>query len=319
METQPLRQDLLSRAAQGRLRFRRETWRLLFLISPSLFWLVVFFLLPLLLVLAISFGQRGTYGGVRWDLTLENYTRFFDPLYLRIFGRTVVIALTTTVICLVIGYPLAYFIATRPPAWRNGLLLLLMIPFWTNFLIRTYAWLLILRDQGIINVLWTTALHDFLAQAATAVPLPVWGPLLEATSTPLPLFGTDLAIIVGLVYGWLPDMVLPCYAAIERLDFSLVEAAQDLYANRLKSFLRVILPLTMSGVVAGSVLVFIPSLGAYITPDLLGGAKSVMIGNVIYSQFMSARDYPFGSAISFVLMTVMLVGTLIYFRLGTES
>jgi spermidine/putrescine transport system permease protein len=299
-------------------RSRRETWRLLFLISPSLFWLVVFFLFPLLLVLGISFGQRGTYGGVRWDLTLDNYVRFFDPLYLRIFGRTVIIALVTTVICLLAGYPLAYFIATRPPGRRNAMLLLLMIPFWTNFLIRTYAWLLILRDQGIINILWTGALHSFLSQAATAVPLPIWGPLLEATAVSLKLFGTDGAIIVGLVYAWLPDMVLPCYAAVERLDYSLVEAAQDLYANRLKSFLRVIFPLTMPGIVAGSILVFIPSLGAYITPDLLGGAKSIMIGNVIYSQFMSARDYPFGSAVSFVLMAVMLIGTLVYFRMGAE-
>ncbi|MBE9472790.1 MAG: ABC transporter permease [Chloroflexi bacterium] len=310
--------DQSLRQAQGKLRSRRETWRLLFLISPSLFWLIVFFLVPLLLVLAISFGQRGTYGGVRWDLTLENYARFFDPLYLRIFGRTIVVALTTTAICLLAGYPLAYFIATRPPSRRNALLLLLMIPFWTNFLIRTYAWLLILRDQGVINTIWTTALHGFLAQAALAVPLPIWGPLLEATAAPLHLFGTDGAIIVGLVYGWLPDMVLPCYASIEQFDFSLVEAAQDLYANRFKSFMRVILPLTMPGIVAGSILVFIPSLGAYVTPDLLGGAKSVMIGNIIYSQFMSARDYPFGSAISFVLMAVMLIGTLIYFRLGTE-
>jgi spermidine/putrescine transport system permease protein len=299
-------------------RSRREIWRLLFLIFPSLFWLVVFFMIPLLLVFAISFGQRGTYGGVEWVLSLRNYLRFFDPLYLRIFGRTVVIALATTVICLLAGYPLAYFIATRPPRWRNGLLLLLMIPFWTNFLIRTYAWLLILRDQGVINTLWTGALHGFMAQVAMAVPLPIWGPLLEATSVPLHFFGTDGAIIVGLVYGWLPDMVLPCYASIERLDFSLVEAAQDLYANRVRSFLRVVLPLTMPGIVAGSVLVFIPSLGAYVTPDLLGGAKSIMIGNVIYSQFMSARDYPFGSAISFVLMSVMLIGTLIYFRMGVE-
>ena len=299
-------------------RSRRETVRLLFLISPSLFWLIVFFLIPLLLVLAISFGQRGTYGGVRWDLTLENYTRFFDSLYLRIFGRTIVIALTTTVICLLVGYPLAYFIATRPPHWRNALLLLLMIPFWTNFLIRTYAWLLILRDQGVINTFWTDALHNFLAYVATVAPLPLWSPLLKATSVPLNLFGTDGAIIVGLVYGWLPDMVLPCYAAIERLDFSLVEAAQDLYANRVRSFLRVVLPLTMPGIVAGSVLVFIPSLGAYVTPDLLGGAKSIMMGNVIYSQFMSARDYPFGSAVSFVLMAVMLIGTLVYFRMGVE-
>lgn len=298
---------------------RRKTWRLLFLISPSLFWLLLFFLIPLLLVLAISFGQRGTYGGVQWNLTLENYARFFDPLYLRIFVRTVIIALTTTVLCLLIGYPLAYFIATRPTRWRNALLLLLMVPFWTNFLIRTYAWLLLLRDQGFINTFWTGGLHSFLLWLSVAAPLPIWGTLLEHTSKALPLFGTDLAIIIGLVYGWLPDMVLPCYAAIEQLDYSLVEAAQDLYANQVRSFIRVVLPLTASGIVAGSVLVFIPSLGAYITPDMLGGAKSVMIGNVIYSQFMSARDYPFGSAISLVLMAIMLVGTLIYFRTGAGS
>jgi len=299
-------------------RSRRETLRLFFLISPSLFWLVVFFLIPLLLVFAISFGQRGTYGGVKWVLNLQNYLRFFDPLYLRIFGRTFYIAAVTTLICLITGYPLAYFIATRPPRWRNGLILLLMVPFWTNFLVRTYAWILILRDAGLINTFWTGSLHATLLHLSGLVPLPIWEPLLHVTAHPLALFGTDWAIIIGLVYGWLPDMVLPCYAAIERFDFSLVEAAQDLYANRLKSFLRVILPLTMSGIVAGSVLVFIPSLGAYVTPDLLGGAKSIMIGNVIYSQFMSARDYPFGSAISFVLMAVMLVGTLIYFRMGTE-
>lgn len=299
-------------------RSRRETWRLLFLISPSLFWLIIFFLIPLLLVFAISFGQRGMYGGVRWDLTLKNYARFFDPLYLRIFYRTVVIAVTTTILCLVIGYPQAYFIATRSPRWRNALLLLLMIPFWTNFLVRTYAWLFLLRDQGFINTFWTSGLHGFLLWLAATMPLPIWDALLQATSTPLPLFGTDGAIITGLVYDWLPEMVLPCYAAIERLDYSLIEAAQDLYANRFKTFTRVILPLTMPGIVAGSVLVFIPSLGAYVVPDLLGGAKSIMIGNVIHSQFMAVRDYPFGAAISFVVMTAMLIGSLIYFRMGSE-
>jgi len=300
-----------------RPRARREIIRLLVLIGPSLLYLVTFFLVPLFLVFAMSFGERGTYGGVRWVLNLGNYARFFDPLYLRIFGRTVYIAAATMLLCLLIGYPLAYFIATRSPRWRNGLLLLLMIPFWTNFLVRTYAWLLLLRDAGLINTVWTGALHNALLGLAGAVPLPIWQPLLEATANPLPLFGTDRAIIIGLVYAWLPEMVLPCYAAIERLDFSIVEAAQDLYANRFKSFTRVILPMTMPGVVAGSILVFIPSLGAYVTPDLLGGAKTIMMGNVIYSQFMSARDYPFGSAVSFVLMAVMLVGTLIYFRLGT--
>jgi len=298
---------------------RRERLLLLFLIAPSLIWLLVFFLAPLMLVFAISFGERGTYGGVIWNLSLNNYARFFDPLYLRIAGRTVLIASITTLVCLLIGYPAAYFIATRPPRWRNSLIVLLMIPFWTNFLVRTYAWLVILRDQGLFNTFWTGAFHTALVQMAAAIPIPVWQPLLNATASPLALFGTDFAVILGLVYGWLPDMALPCYAAIERLDFSLVEAAQDLYANRFKSFTRVILPLTLPGIAAGSVLVFIPSLGAYVTPDLLGGAKTVMLGNVIYSQFMHARDYPFGAAISFVLMALMVVGTLVYFRRGVSS
>jgi spermidine/putrescine transport system permease protein len=300
----------------------RGKWRLFGLIFPSLFWLVVFFAIPLVLVLAMSFGERGTYGGVEWNLNLENFIRFLnpqDPLYLRIFGRTFYIAGITTLLCFLIGYPLAFWIASQPTEKRNTLLLLLMVPFWTNFLVRTYAWILILRDQGLINTVWTGALHTGLMNLDHFLP---WLPLesiIQATTNPIPLFGTDAAIIIGLVYGWLPDMVLPCYAAIERFDFSLVEAAQDLYANRVQAFLRVIFPLTLSGVVAGSILVFIPSLGAYVTPDLLGGAKTVMIGNVIYSQFMSARDYPFGAAISFVLMAMMLVGTLIYFRMSVGA
>ncbi len=296
---------------------KAHKWRVLGLVFPSLFWLVIFFAIPLLLVLAMSFGERGTYGGVVWNLNIENFLRFIsleDPLYLRIFGRTLYIAAITTVICFIIGYPLAFWIASQSQARRNTLLLLLMVPFWTNFLVRTYAWILILRDQGVVNTIWTGHFHNLVVNLMSTLP---WLPLewlVQATANPLPIFGTTLAIIIGLVYGWLPDMVLPCYAAIERFDYSLVEAAQDLYANRVKAFLRVIFPLTLPGVVAGSILVFIPSLGAYVTPDLLGGAKSVMIGNVIYSQFMSARDYPFGAAISFVLMTMMLAGTLIYFR-----
>lgn len=296
----------------------RRNWRLFGLIFPSLFWLVIFFLIPLFLVMAMSFGKRGTYGGVIWSLNLENFGRFLnpaDPLYLRIFFRTILIAGITTFVAFLLGYPLAFWIASFPSNRRNTLILLLMIPFWTNFLIRTYAWILILRDQGMVNTLWTGMINNLFVALQAAIPyLPLEG-LINATSRPLPLFGTDLAIIIGLVYAWLPDMVLPCYASVERLDSSLVEAAQDLYANRVRSFLKVVFPLTLPGVVAGSILVFIPSLGAYVTPDLLGGAKSIMIGNVIYSQFMSARDYPFGAAISFILMTIMLFGTLIYFRL----
>lgn len=294
-----------------------RNWRLFGLILPSLFWLVVFFAIPLLLVLAMSFGERGTYGGVVWNLNIQNFIRFLnpqDPLYLKIFGRTLYIAAMATLVSFLIGYPLAFWIASQPAKKRNTLLLMLMIPFWTNFLVRTYAWILILRDQGLVNSIWTGALHTWVISLASTIPwLPLDG-LTQLTANPLPLFGTDFAIIIGLVYGWLPDMVLPCYAVVEKLDHSLVEAAQDLYANRVKAFLKVIFPLTLPGVVAGSILVFIPSLGAYVTPDLLGGAKTIMIGNVIYSQFMSARDYPFGAAISFVLMAIMLIGTLIYFR-----
>jgi spermidine/putrescine transport system permease protein len=278
--------------------FRRPGFQTLVLIFPSLFWLVIFFSLPLIIVFVYSFLKRGPYGQLVWEFNLGNYARFLDPLYLKIFVRSFKIAGLTTVVCFLLGYPMAYWIATRPAKWRNTLLLLLMIPFWTNFLVRTYAWVLILRDTGLIN------------QALMGLGL---------ISEPLPIFGTDLAIIIGLVYGWFPDMVLPCYAAIERLDFSLVEAAQDLYANEVRSFARVIFPLTLPGVIAGSILVFIPSLGAYVTPDLLGGAKSVMIGNVIQSQFLTVRDYPFGSAFSFALMAMMLVATLIYFRMGART
>jgi len=280
-------------------RIRRSLgFRILVLLSPSLFWLIVFFVVPLLIVFIYSFLKRGPYGDIRWQFNLQNYVRFFDPLYLKIFLRSFKIAGITTVICFLLGYPMAYWLATRPKKWRNTLLLLIMIPFWTNFLIRTYAWILILQDTGLVN--------QFLQN-------------LGIISQPLPLFGTETAVIIGLVYGWFPDMVLPCYAALERLDFSLVEAAEDLYANELRAFLRVIFPLSLPGVVAGSILVFVPSLGAYITSDLLGGAKSVMIGNVIQSQFLTVRDYPFGSAFSFVLMVIMLIATLLYFRVGART
>ena len=229
-----------------------------------------------------------------WQFTTENFARVFDPLYLSTFVRSVYIAVVTTLACLLLGFPLAYFIATRPRRSRNTLLLALMIPFWTNFLIRTYAWLTMLRtNTGLINVSLMSA-----------------GILKE----PLPLFGNDFAIILGLVYGWLPDMVLPIYAALERLDWSLVEAANDLYAPGSKVFLRVIWPLALPGVVAGSMLVFIPSLGAFVTPAILGGGKSLMIGNIISNQFLAAHDWPFGSALSTLMMGLMLLATLIYFR-----
>lgn len=273
---------------------RRPALRAWLLLAPAATWLVVFFVAPLFIVLVYSFLQRGEFGSVEWSFSLENYQRVFDPLYFNTFLRSLVIAVITTVICLILGFPLAYFIATRPPRWRNALLVALIIPFWTNFLIRTYAWLALLRtNTGLINVTLQS---------------------LGLIQEPLPIFGNDFAIVLGLVYAWLPDMVLPLYAALERLDRSLIEAAGDLYAPRRKVFLRVIWPLALPGVIAGSMLVFIPALGAFITPAILGGGKSLMIGNIINNQFLGARDWPFGSALSTLMMLLMLVATLIYFR-----
>lgn len=280
-------------------RTRRERLVLGVLLSPTLCWLILFFMVPLTVILIYSFLDRGKYGGVVWTFQLDNYVRFADALYLRIFWRSFVIATVTTVICLLMGYPMAYWMAGRSPGVRNALLLLMMLPFWTNFVVRTYAWRFIFARTGIIN------------QALTAIGL---------IDEPLTLLYTEGAVILGLVYGWVVGMVLPCYASLVGLDQSLLEAAQDLYANPIRTFLRVTLPLTVPGIVSGSILVFVPAFGAFVTPDLLGGGKADMVGNLIQQQFGSASDWPFGSAISTILMVVMLLGTIVYFRtLRTEA
>ncbi|MBK7202520.1 MAG: ABC transporter permease [Anaerolineae bacterium] len=284
--------DLMQRLRQSR------QLQVLGLIAPALLWLVLFFAVPLVIVFVYSFLTRGTYGQVIWDFNLGNYVRVFDSLYVRIFLRSLRVAALTTMLCLAVGYPLGYFIARRGPRRRGILLLLLVVPFWTNFLVRTYAWRVILSNEGPINSL-------------------LMG--LGLTNRPVPMLFTEFAVLVGLVYSYLPEMVLPIYAAVERLDFNLVQAAHDLYANDFQAFRRVVLPLTMPGILAGSILVFIPCLGAFVTPDILGGARTVMLGNLIQQQFLTARDWPFGSAVSFVLMAVMLVGTLIYFRQGGRT
>jgi spermidine/putrescine transport system permease protein len=264
------------------------------LLLPAGLYLLVFFLAPLVIVLIYSFLERGTYGGVIYNFTLENFRRVFDALYFGTFLRSVYIAIITTLVCLILGFPLAWFIVSRPSRQRNLLLLALMIPFWTNFLIRTYAWLTLLRtNTGLINV-------SLLSMGLI--------------NQPLPLFGNDFAIVLGLVYGWLPEMVLPIYAALDRLDLGLIEAAHDLYATKLQVLRRIIWPLAIPGVVAGGMLVFIPSLGAFVTPAILGGGKSLMIGNIISNQFLAAHDWPFGSALSALMMVFMLAATLIYFR-----
>ncbi len=270
------------------LRFfrRRPALRSTSLLAGSLVWLIGFFLLPLGYLLAVSFAQRSPYGTILWHLGFANYLRAFQPLYLEIYWRSFGMALLTTAACAGLGYPVAYTIALRVSArWRSVLLMLVVIPFWTSFLIRTYAWMVILRTEGLIN---TTLLG------------------LHLLESPLKLLYTPLAVFLGLVYGELPFMILPLYAVLQKIDRSLLEAAQDLGASRWRAFLKVTLPLSVPGLAAGSVLVFIASVGAFITPDLLGGARTMMVGNLIQNQFALVRDQPFGSAVAFLLTFVVL-------------
>jgi spermidine/putrescine transport system permease protein len=252
----------------------------------------VFLFIPLMVVGVISFATRGTYGGVIWQFSLENYRDVWHVVYARIFGQSLVLASLTTIICLVLGFPLAYYIVRLSPRWQAVWLMLIMIPFWTNFLVRTYAWIFILRTEGLLNTLLLG---------------------LGVITTPLDLLYTDKAVLIGLVYGYLPFMVLPLYATLERLDPAFVEAARDLYANQWSVFRRVIVPLTKPGIIAGCLLVFIPSLGAFLTPDLLGGARNMMVGNLIQHEYLVARDWPLGSAISLILLIIVMAAVVAYF------
>jgi len=264
------------------------------LLSAGIF-LGLFFLVPLLLVLAISLASRGTYGGIAWIATWENYQRLLDPLVGTIFLRSILFAGLTTLVCAAVGFPLAYCMARVSRKWQFILLTLVMIPFWTNFLVRTYAWVLIFRADGILNTLLIK---------------------LGLQEEPLPLLFTDVSVFVGLVYGYLPFMVLPLVVAIERISPQLEEAAFDLYASLGAMFRHVLLPLSKPGFIAGGVLVFIPSLGAFITPYLLGGGQKMMLGTLIQQEFLVSRDWPFGSALSFGLMGTVL---LLWFLLGRTS
>lgn len=292
---------------------------------PAGFWLGIFFVAPMIIVFVVSLGERTRQGTVTYpELSLSNlglyfndYLRFFSPIggeyiYLRIFWRSVWIAIFNTVICLVVGYPFAYWIARQPQKYRSTYIFLVMIPFWTNFLVRTYAWMLILRDSGLINNFWTITLHQQAVMLSDNSAFFAW--LAEISSRKLPLLFNQPAVMLGLFYGYLPFMVLPLYSALEKMDWSLLEAAADLGANNFWRTVRVLIPLTMPGIVAGSIIVFIPSLGAYVTPDLMGGARVALLGNLLQQQFMTVRDWPFGSAIGFIMMAIMLAATLLYFR-----
>ena len=268
---------------------RGRPWRLL---APGGLWLVVFFLVPMVIIAVYSLMTRGTYGGVEWGWTLDHYRRFFDPLYLSILQRTLLAAALCTGICLLLGYPVALVLA-RSSRWRNLLLFLVILPFWTSSLVRTFAMIFLLRDTGLINSALMSA---------------------GLISEPLTLLYTPFAVMAGLVYTFLPFMILPIYASLERQDPALEEAAAVLGARPVTRFLRVTLPLSMPGVVAGSLLVFIPALGSFIPSDLLGGAKQMLIGNLVQNQFAAARNWPFGSAAAMVMMAVVLLGVLLYLR-----
>jgi spermidine/putrescine transport system permease protein len=251
---------------------------------------------PLAIVCAYSLLTRGAYGGTELPWTLENYTRLWDPLYGFVFLRSLWIAGIATVLCVLLGFPLAMFIA-RAGSRKNLWLSLVILPFWTSFLIRTYAWIFLLRDTGLIN----TVLLG-----------------LGVISEPLPMLYNDGAVILGLVYGYLPFMVLPLYATLERLDPSLLEAAADLGARPWDAFARITLPLSLPGIRAGMVLVFVPCLGAYLTSDLLGGSKTVLIGNLVQNQFTASRDWPFGAAAALALMLIAVALLFAVRRSGEE-
>ena len=263
------------------------------LISPAFTYMALFLVLPLVLVVLLSFLTRGVYGNVVYQINLENYRRLIDPIYLRILGYSLLIAGLTTVFTILIGFPLAYYIARVSPSRRPVFLFLILVPFWTNFIIRIYAWIMILRAEGFLN---SMLLNLGLIQA------------------PLEILYTPTAVLIGMVYEFLPFMVLPLYTSLEKIEPAQLEAAADLGARPWRAFARITLPLSIPGMVAGSILVFIPAMGMFVVPDLMGGAKSILVGNLIRNQFLTARDWPFGAAASMVLLVLTLVFTMYYTR-----
>ncbi|GIO87446.1 spermidine/putrescine ABC transporter permease [Paenibacillus faecis] len=258
-------------------------------LMPVLLWLSLFLVVPMLIVIGISFMGRDELGNVVFDFNLDAYATFFDPLYLGIYWDTIVLSVLTTILCLLLSYPLAYYIANAGPKMQTWGLALITIPFWINFLIRTYAWVLLLRTQGVVNNL----LID-----------------LGFIQEPLQMLYTKGAVLLGMVYTFIPFMVLPIYVALEQMDKKLLEAASDLGATGWKAFWHITLPQTRSGIMTGAVLVYVSTTGMFVVTDILGGAKSAMISNIIQSQFLGARNWPFGSALSviFVITSLILIG-----------
>ncbi|MFD0620741.1 ABC transporter permease [Paenibacillus sp. GCM10027629] len=267
------------------------------LISPVVLWLSLFLILPMAIVVVISFLGRDEFGNLVIQFSLDNYARFFDSLYLGIYWDTIALSVLTTLICVLISYPLAYYIANAGPTRQKIWLLFITVPFWINFLIRTYAWVLLLRSQGVVN--------SFLMD-------------IGIIDEPLKMLYTKGAVLLGMVYTFIPYMVLPIYVSLEQMDRKLLEAASDLGASRWRAFWHITLPQTKSGMMTGSVLVFVSTAGMYVVTDILGGSKSTLLSNIIQTQFLGARDWPFGAALSVIFAITSLV--LIYlFNMALRS
>jgi spermidine/putrescine transport system permease protein len=258
-------------------------------------WLVLFVLIPNVMIIGTSFLTRDEANLIEMTFTLDNYARLMDPLYAKVLFHSFYMAIIATVICLVIGYPFAYIVAKMPQRWRPIMLFLVIVPFWTNSLIRTYGLKIVLGTQGILN-------KSLLA--------------LDIIDKPIRIMYTENAVMIGLVYILLPFMILPLYSAIEKLDHTYIEAARDLGANKWQTLTKVVLPLTMPGIIGGCLLVLLPALGMFYIADLLGGAKNLLIGNVIKSQVLNARDWPFGAATSIALTLAMAIMLYAYYRAG---
>ncbi|HEU5078728.1 MAG TPA: ABC transporter permease [Opitutaceae bacterium] len=265
---------------------RRPTWRAWLCLAPMIAWLVLFAVAPLGILLVYSFCQRDDLGRIVFAFSWENYVRVFEPRYLLILGRSIGYAAATTLGCLVLAYPTAYYMARREKPWRDWLLVLVMIPFWTSFLIRTYAWIQILKSEGLLNSVLKSV---------------------HLISAPIDWLYTPTAVLIGLIYTFLPFMILPIFASAEKLETDLIEAAHDLGAGPLRVFSTVIIPLTWPGVAAGTMLVFVPTIGMFAVTDLLGGAQVPLIGNVIQNQFLQARNWPFGAALGVVFTLLFAV------------
>ena len=260
---------------------------------PGAVWLLLLFLVPLVFVLALSFGYVDDLGRAVYASDLENYADAFNPTYFPILLRSVLYAFATTVLCLLIGYPVAYYIARFGGRYRNALIALLVLPFFVNYLVRTYAWVALLADEGLVN--------DALVNSGII-------------GQPIQMINTPWAVIGGLTYGYLIFMILPVYGALERLDRSVIEAGKDLYGTRLQTFLHVTLPQTRQGILAGGVLVFLPSVGDFVSAQLLGGTDTYMVGNLIQDQFFAANNWPFGAALTVVMMLFLSIWMIGYLR-----